>query len=511
MAIKYPAANGNWSTAANWNGGTLPGPGDTVYANGKTIVIDQDITIGGANDYTVGSADLVVGHRYTIETLGDTPWATVGASAPVSVGAVFTATGSVAGTGVARTAATLMTVALASPSILAGGGFTNAASRVVDANIFSGSSTCLTHTVGMLTLRGNVFSGNTGGSSSIYGVSLAASTTMAMIGNVVVGPTTAGWGVYGAGLTSVDLTGNITVMAITSGGGVYLNVAYSSMTVTGNMLSYSTSSSVYNIRMSSNSYIKVVGQFAPTTATLLSTTTGCTLELIGNIGGVISGTAATVDAAGVCVVSVIGNVYCDAGTAPTINTGGVLTVTGDVYGGSGAGSGISANASGARVTVNGNVFAGSASPAIDASTVAVVYPVIVNGSEYDHWTGVCAVSARRRLSASDPSFVHRCAENGSGSFITYTNGAGMPAVSDVRSGVTYNSGVLTGTCVVPPANAVVAGVPVSDTVGTAELSSPTAAEVAAAVRVELTPELARVAQCATVDSTGAQLASYDTA
>lgn len=45
MADKYPSANGNWSTAANWNGGTLPGVGDDVYADGKSIVIDQNVTV----------------------------------------------------------------------------------------------------------------------------------------------------------------------------------------------------------------------------------------------------------------------------------------------------------------------------------------------------------------------------------------------------------------------------------------------------------------------------------
>jgi len=46
MAVKYyTAASGNWSTAANWNGGTLPQSGDDVYANGKTVTIDTDIAV----------------------------------------------------------------------------------------------------------------------------------------------------------------------------------------------------------------------------------------------------------------------------------------------------------------------------------------------------------------------------------------------------------------------------------------------------------------------------------
>jgi hypothetical protein len=45
MAIKWPLANGNWSNAANWNDGTLPDIGDDVHADGKTVTIDQDVTV----------------------------------------------------------------------------------------------------------------------------------------------------------------------------------------------------------------------------------------------------------------------------------------------------------------------------------------------------------------------------------------------------------------------------------------------------------------------------------
>jgi hypothetical protein len=45
MAIKWPLANGNWSNAANWNDGTLPAIDDDVYADGKTVTIDQDVTV----------------------------------------------------------------------------------------------------------------------------------------------------------------------------------------------------------------------------------------------------------------------------------------------------------------------------------------------------------------------------------------------------------------------------------------------------------------------------------
>jgi hypothetical protein len=47
---------------------------------------------------------------------------------------------------------------------------------------------------------------------------------------------------------------------------------------------------------------------------------------------------------------------------------------------------------------------------------------------------------------------------------------GNPAITDVRNGVTYASGSLTGTLIVPPSGSVALGVPVGNTVGTAMIS-----------------------------------------
>ena len=45
MADKWPLADGNWSDATNWNGGTKPVAGDDVYADGRTVTIDEDVTV----------------------------------------------------------------------------------------------------------------------------------------------------------------------------------------------------------------------------------------------------------------------------------------------------------------------------------------------------------------------------------------------------------------------------------------------------------------------------------
>ena len=74
MAVVYPLANGNWSTVANWYSGgvaygSLPLAGDDVYADGKTVTIDQDITVNLLT--TAGSIGDRVRNVSTVQTLGD--------------------------------------------------------------------------------------------------------------------------------------------------------------------------------------------------------------------------------------------------------------------------------------------------------------------------------------------------------------------------------------------------------------------------------------------------------
>jgi hypothetical protein len=130
--------------------------------------------------------------------------------------------------------------------------------------------------------------------------------------------------------------------------------------------------------------------------------------------------------------------------------------------------------------------------------------------------------------------------------VTPDNATNFPDASDVRSGTAYGiGGVVFGTCVVPNPAQVAAGTPVDNTVGTLSGSAPTAAEVASAVwgaesrtltsasgptAVQIRQEIdsnstqlaaiksttdalnpTRLANVATVEITGAQLAAALTA
>lgn len=45
MPDRWAVANGNWNNTATWNGGTLPGSGDDVFADGFSVTINQDVTV----------------------------------------------------------------------------------------------------------------------------------------------------------------------------------------------------------------------------------------------------------------------------------------------------------------------------------------------------------------------------------------------------------------------------------------------------------------------------------
>jgi hypothetical protein len=128
---------------------------------------------------------------------------------------------------------------------------------------------------------------------------------------------------------------------------------------------------------------------------------------------------------------------------------------------------------------------------------------------------------RLKKLGSNVAVFNYCDTAGAKTLIDATQNAAMPAEENVRSGVSYASGALTGTCAVPEANSVAWGVPIRNTTGTAALTPaavweyatrtitgglvdtattltntpnvPTTSQIATQVRSELSSELAKVA------------------
>jgi hypothetical protein len=96
-----------------------------------------------------------------------------------------------------------------------------------------------------------------------------------------------------------------------------------------------------------------------------------------------------------------------------------------------------------------------------------------------------AVAAIKMILNTTPTNAKtRYALNGTGTYVdmfTADNSLGQAAPANVRSGIVYANGNLTGTCAVPAASSVASGVPVDATTGTAVL---TAADVQSALTAQ---------------------------
>jgi hypothetical protein len=192
--------------------------------------------------------------------------------------------------------------------------------------------------------------------------------------------------------------------------------------------------------------------------------------------------------AGSCTIT--GNV---TGGAHSTNYGvrvtgaGNITVVGQAIGGVAAPA--INNESTGQVTVTravGNGFGGGSvglSAAVGVSNVVSQSSItIVEQIEFGT-LGQSPVNGRIRLKKANTNVAafNFCDTAGVKTLIDATTNAAMPAASNVRSGVSYASGALTGSCAVPAAGSVSLGVPVDAGFGTAVL---TAADVQSALTAQ---------------------------
>lgn len=526
MALKYPAANGNWSTAANWNGGTLPAAGDTVYANGKTIVIDQDVDLTTAAP-TVSAGSFIIGHRYVISDPGTTVWTSLGALNNLA-GTTFTATGVGSGTGTAIARGTLLTgPAVTSPSILTGGGFT-VQGFTIRADVSCGSTVCLS-AVGPVEsfVFGNILAGVGTSSQACMGVSSAS--TLDITGDVLYIGTVSN---YAASSSTAPANSLLIIRGNIFGGNGPQGCIYTNghLRVYGDICTTASSGTavIYTAGVAASSSCTVIGDMRSVVSS------GYVLTLAGDlpvviVGNLVANSAGVINrSSGASTIALTGNITSDGGVG-ILNTasGGAITVVGDIYGGISSSHNGIVSTYPVNVTVSGNLYAGANGSAIRDSSpdLSAALSLTFNGSEIDHYNGVVALSARRRKLGSDIGGVHRVALDGVSTFVTRSS-TNTVAPSDVRAGVTYGSDTLVGSCAVPVPSSVQLGVPVDATVGTAPnlsasemataitaaiAASAIATDTAAAVRADLTPELTRLAKCATVETTAAQLAAFETA
>lgn len=505
MAIVYPLATGNWSTI-NWQSGgsaygQLPQPGDDVYADGKTVTIDQNINV--ANLYTTTRSGGTAGGGFTLT--GDyNITANITAGSSYCVTSTHTGTISIIGnlTGSATTTVAAFyissgpgnvnitgNISLAGPSgsrgiYLLGSGLINitgnathtgtgaagavnvgGTSRVVMNGILTSNGSSASTCVAVTSASSSAFT-FTGSYVSIsgYGIINSGSGTAVINADYTVTGASAQYFVHNSGTGITTINGNITGSPATSTGYALYNSGSGTLNINGNVIAGAvTPSSTFGI--------------------VQNNTTG-TINIVGNVtGGSVANTIAVSLAA----------------------AGGTLNITGTATGGSNATNTPAVYSStGAIVNIIGSCVAG-AHPAVNLTNVAgdlrlqgnITY---TNGIvPYYAWSVLCDPTAAQTITIQDTS-------NTSRTLATSNISNGAPVPTDVRYGIIYGStNELTGTLKVPDPSNVRKDVPTDNTVGTANL---TASDFWNALTTSLTTTNSigeRLKNCSTVDTVGNQI------
>lgn len=519
MATILAANTGNWSATSTWTGGVVPVAGDIVVANGKTITMDTlNVTVAELrNDTTAGavaggSFNLVNGSNVTANIYAGSTGYCVGWGG--TVGQTATITGAFFGGNGTSTHA----ISCSSGNLTVGGGSSATGGTGTGTGVgisFQSSGTFIFATAG----NPGAITGGTSSNQSARGMEISTSLSTVFIYATTIAAST-------GAAQAINFGGPSQTVNIIAG-----NIGTSTSTTSAIICAGSSANHTYTV--SGNITAGVSGS----SHGISITTTGTyNIIIAGNINGngnssigVANGSTAT--------VNITGNIINNA----TTSIGGNYSVN---------------NASTGTVNITGTVTAGNAQHTVQNASTGIVRCTRAKGNGFGVGsTGISNVQAVFSNNQGSLAYIEEL-EFGSlgntpvtgpirltalstnkaivttttGSFKTLVDTAAtsgiLPAVTDVRSGVVYSSGNLTGTCAVPGAGSVAFGVPVDNTVGTAILTAanlrtalglasanldaqidaiPTANENAGAIRTELTTELTRVNNCATVATTGQQI------
>ena len=306
MADKWPLANGNWSNAANWNGGTKPVAGDDVFADGFTVTIDENVNVASIR---------------TTQRSGGT----------------------------------------------AGGGFTLGLGLNVTANIISGSSVCLTvaNASGTNIVTGNVTGGTQGGANGAINKSSAG--TLTVIGNVTGGSGSISIGVNTSG-GIVNITGNCTAGAGGQSSGVRVTGTLG-INIVGDCIGGSSSgSNGLNMQNPSGNTVVTGNAIGGTGFNAVGINFAASTAGTTTVNGNVTGNSTNAAGAGILLETttsnpalvINGNVIASAanGINSTVANSGIITVNGNVTAAANA-IGVVQTSLNGWIIINGNAFSAS--------------------------------------------------------------------------------------------------------------------------------------------------------
>jgi hypothetical protein len=320
-----------------------------------------------------------------------------------------------------------------------GGGFTLSDGVTLTANVFAGTAACVgVAASATASLVGNLTGGGANGRALVLSNASSAYITAT---NLTTGTSVDSSAIY-VGSISANL--NLTLSGIVTGGSTINNPV---IRIDGTGIYSITGNSIGG---------SVIGAHA-----IQLNNAAATLSITGNVTGGSNATAYgfnnSLAANPVITGQCIGGV---AAPGAFNTTTGSITATRAVGNGFGPGS------------VGLTAAPGIANSALGVVTIEQLEYGLL-GQSPTSGTGI-----RLKKAGSNVAVFNYCDTAGAKTLIDATQNAAMPAATDVRDGVSYASGALTGSAFIPSPSSVASGVPVDATTGTAIL---TGAAVATAV------------------------------
>ena len=360
--------------------------------------------------------------------------------------------------------------------------------------------------------------------SNLTCLTYSGSGTSTIIGNInalTVTPATYTYTLVHSGTGTLNITGSLYASYTCNNRGCLTFTGSGILNVTGNILGGFCNAT--NVDVSGAGTMNVVGYVeGGSNVTALNIGGNARVNITGNVGGGgNSGRGVTISGANT-VTTITGNLVLGgaSGFALYINAAGNITVTGSVGDNlhTGTFSLVNANSVGCYLKIIGTIYAGNGVPHVSSlgtgainiftgpfiSSPTGVQPIAVSRMHYQRTLGSYFEFRDNSTNGALPPAVSAPATR----LVAPTTAVDAPIPSNVRFGISYALGSQIGTMKVPVAGAVMFGVAVDNTVGTALLS---AAQVWNYLRNDISVSGSigdRLKNCATVESTGSQIASF---
>jgi len=220
MAFRYAVANGNWSSASTWDGGTtVPTASDDVFSNNFIVTIDGPFTVLSIRNTSNASAPVIAaGGQFRYANGGNL---TCTASQAIYVGVVSVPT---------------LEMTLASGNTATFNG------NVLTMTNITGAYIAIRHSgTGILNLNGNYSIDNTAGRTLISVTSTGVLNIVGDISSTMTGSATNGNTLLMSSAGTITITGNVTASTNTALNSSPIAISAGTITITGNTTASATS------------------------------------------------------------------------------------------------------------------------------------------------------------------------------------------------------------------------------------------------------------------------------